>query len=70
MKARRPDGRTGPADEALTPAKLRRVGRAADLLLLQRGQPHAARDLLGAAVDLGPDGSPTAVRFVPVEETR
>ena len=54
----------------LTPAKLRRVARAADSLLRARGLTDAPRTLLGAAVELDADGSPRTVRFIPVEEVR
>jgi len=67
VKARRRGGRAGTAEEALTPTKLRRVGRAAEHVLKSRGLPDAPHILLGAAVDLDPDGRPESVRFLPVE---
>jgi len=70
VKARRAGGSAGGAEEALTPAKLRRVARAAEHVLAARGLAAAPRELLGAAVDLDPAGRPTAVRFVPVTEIR
>ncbi len=70
VKARRPGGRAGTAEDALTPTKLRRVSRAADSVLRARGLADAPRALLGAAVVLGDDGAPVTVRFIPVEEVR
>jgi putative endonuclease len=70
VKARRPGGRAGRGEEALTPAKLARVARAGAHLLRTRGLADAPRALLGAAVDLGPEGEPLEVRLIPVEEVR
>ena len=67
VKARRRHGRAGTPEEALTPTKLRRVRRAAEYVLKSRGLPDAPHVLLGAAVDLAPDGRPESVRFLPVE---
>jgi Holliday junction resolvase-like predicted endonuclease len=70
VKARRPDGRTGPGHDALTNRKLARVARAADEILRRRGLAEAPRALLGASVDLRADGTPADVHLLPVEEIR
>ena len=70
VKARRPGGRAGAGEEALTPRKLARVARAGNHLLRTRGLADAPRALLGAAVDLTPGGQPGAVRLIPVEDVR
>ncbi len=70
VKGRTVDGCAGPPEEALTPAKLRRVARAGAHVLRARGVPDAPREFLGAAVDISPDGTPFEVRLVPVEEIR
>jgi len=67
VKARRRLGRAGTPEQALTPTKLKRVARAAEHVLKSRGLPNAPHVLLGAAVDLDPDGQPESVRFLPVE---
>ena len=68
VKARKIAGYAGSPEEALTPQKLRRVARAADLLLQSRGIPDAPREFLGVAVDLNESGQAVRVRIVPVEE--
>jgi putative endonuclease len=70
VKARRRDGSAGSGLDALTPAKLRRVARAAEEILRARGLSDAACEFLGAAVTIEDDGSPGEVTFVPVEEIR
>ncbi len=70
VKAREQGGSAGTPDEALTPAKLRRVARAAEHVLRRRGLADAPRELLGAAVDVDARGTPTAVRFLRVEDVR
>ena len=68
VKARRPHGSAGPAEEALTRAKFRRVARAAGHLAASKGLEEMPREYLGVAVDLTPDGEPAQVRFHPVED--
>lgn len=70
VKARRAGNSSGPAAEALTPAKLRRVARVAEEILMARGLSGARRRFLGVAVELDPSGVPASVRIVPVEEIR
>jgi putative endonuclease len=70
VKARRAAGRAGVAAEALTPAKIRRVARAAAHLAQSKGLADAPREFLGAAVDVADDGVPREVKFHPVEEVR
>ncbi|MCE9634170.1 MAG: YraN family protein [Planctomycetes bacterium] len=70
VKARRRDGSAGTGEDALTPAKLRRVGRAAEHVLRTRGLEGARREFLGIAVTLEDDGAPGDIRIVPVEEIR
>lgn len=70
VKSRRPHGCAGAPEEALTPVKLRRVARAAAHLAAAKGLAGSPREFLGAAVDLSPEGAPTEVRLVPVEEVR
>ena len=70
VKARRRDGPTGLAAEALTPAKMRRVGRAAEHVLRTRGLGDARREFLGVAVTLEDDGTPGRVEILPMEEIR
>lgn len=67
VKARRAGGRAGTPEQALTDQKLRRVRRAAEHVMKSRGLPDAPYEVLGAAVDLDPDGRPESVRFLPVE---
>lgn len=70
VKARRMGGSAGDGAEALTPAKLKRVAAAAEHVLHRRGVPDAECELVGAVVDLDPDGSPVGVEFLVVEELR
>ena len=70
VKARRPGGSAGAPEDALTPAKLSRVARAAGHVLRSRGIPDAPREFLGAAVELDDEGRPGRVRLIPVEEIR
>jgi putative endonuclease len=70
VKSRRPLGCAGTPEEALTPVKLRRVARAAAHVAASKGLAGSPREFLGAAVDLSPEGAPTVVRLVPVEEIR
>jgi putative endonuclease len=70
VKARRGGGSAGTPEEALTPVKLRRVARAAAHLASTKGLADSPREFLGAAVDLTPEGAPSEVRLVPVEEVR
>ena len=67
VKARRIGGHAGTPEQALTDAKMKRVRRAAEHVLRTRGLPEAPHELLGAAVDLDPEGRPQSVRFLPVE---
>jgi Holliday junction resolvase-like predicted endonuclease len=67
VKARRSERQ---AVEALTPAKLTRVARAAQRVMQDRGLATAPRAMMGAAVQLDAEGEPESVRFVPVEEAR
>ncbi len=67
VKARRRHGRAGTPEQALTPTKIRRVTRAAEYVLKTRGLPDAPRVLIGAAVDLDPNGRPESVRFLPLQ---
>ena len=68
VKARRRGGSAGAGEDALTPAKLRRVARAAEHVLRTRGLSEAPREFLGIAVTLDDDGTPADVRVLPVEE--
>jgi putative endonuclease len=70
VKARRAGGAAGSAEDALTPAKLRRVARAAEHVLAERGLSDRPREFLGVAVTLDDDGTPGDVRILPVEEIR
>ncbi len=57
----------GSPEEAVDERKAARVARAAEEYLARRGLSAAPRVLLLAAVDLAPDGTPRAVRVVPLE---
>jgi putative endonuclease len=68
VKARRGGGLAGTPEEALTRVKLRRVARAAAHVAAAKGMSGSRREFLGAAVDLTPEGAPSEVRLVPVED--
>jgi putative endonuclease len=66
VKARR-SAAAGLPEEAVGPAKARRLARLAGSWLARRGMPGAPREFWIVAVDLDAAGAARAVRLVPLE---